>query len=72
MDWDPLIHTLSVIFAIAGGLFSLGGWRARKAEPEGPGESKPVSRSHVLYMVAYLFMSLSIFLFALRGLLFRT
>ena len=70
LDWNNLLHTLSIVLAIAGGIFSLAGWWVRKREPEG--EPNPRAWSHILTIVAYILMSLSIFLFALRGLLFST
>ena len=70
LDWSNLLHTLSIVLAIAGGIFSLAGWWMRKREPEP--KTNRAALSHVLTIIAYILMSLSIFLFALRGLLFST
>lgn len=70
MDWSSLLHTLSIVLAVAGGISGLAGWRVRKREPVR--ERSPAVVSQFLTMLAYVLMSLSIFFLALRGLLFST
>ena len=70
MDWNSLLHILSIILAVSGGLSSLAGWLMRNKAADR--ESKRAPPSQILTMLAYVLMSLSIFFFALRGLLFST
>ena len=67
MDWDNLLYTLAIVLAVAGGISSLAGWKMRKKEPA-PESTRPAP-AHILTMLAYILMSLSIFFVALRGLL---
>ena len=70
LSWDSLLHLLSIGFAVAGGISSLAGWRLRRRESGRETTQAPLS--HILTMLAYILMSLSIFFVALRGLLFST
>lgn len=70
MDWDNLLYTLAIVLAVAGGISSLASWKMRKKEPA-PESTRPAP-AHILTMLAYILMSLSIFFVALRGLLSPT
>lgn len=70
MDWDNLLYTLAIVLAVAGGILSLAGWKMRNKEPA-PESTRPAP-AHILTMLAYILMSLSIFFVALRGLLSPT
>jgi len=70
LDWNNLLYIVSIVLAVAGGISSLAGWKMRKREPSP--ESTRATPAHMLTMLSYILMSLSIFFVALRGLLFST
>ena len=69
-DWQNFLWWAAVATAVTGGVVSTSAyvinWRGQDGK-EGDMELK--QKIHVLYLVSYIFMSVSIFFIALRGLL---
>ncbi len=65
-DWLQLLWTLAVASAVGGGVVSLIAFYVGRKRPQDEATKK---RSHVLYLLSYALMSISIFFIAFRGLL---
>ena len=65
-DWLHFLWTLAVASAVGGGVVSLIAFYISRKGPEDEAAKK---RSHVLYLLSYVLMSISIFFIAFRGLL---
>ncbi len=65
-DWLHFLWTLAVASAVGGGVVSLIAFYVGRKDPENEATKK---RSHVLYLLSYVLMSISIFFIAFRGLL---
>lgn len=65
-DWLQFLWTLAVASAVGGGVVSLIAFYVGRKGPENEATKK---RSHVLYLLSYVLMSISIFFIAFRGLL---
>jgi hypothetical protein len=66
MDWANVFWGASVFSAVVGGGVSLVAFTVSKRGNNGEKERRKV---HILYLVSYIFMSVSIFIIAFRGLL---
>ncbi len=64
--WLNLFWTLAVASAVGGGVVSLIAYYVGRKRPQDEATKK---RSHVLYLLSYVLMSISIFFIAFRGLL---
>lgn len=66
MDWPGTLRWVAIVAAVAGGAASLGAFVLGRR----PGGGERHRRgAHVLYLVSYLLMSLSVFFLALGGIL---
>jgi len=65
-DWLQFLWTLAVASAVGGGIVSLIAFNVSRKRPQDEAAKK---RSHVLYLLSYVLMSISIFFIAFRGLL---
>jgi hypothetical protein len=69
-DWQNFLWWAAVVMAVAGGVVSTTAYVIGRRDRGGKnGDKKLKNKTHVLYLVSYIFMSISIFLIALRGLL---
>jgi hypothetical protein len=66
MDWPGTLRWVAIVAATAGGMASLGAF-ALGRRPDGGERHR--RGAHILYLVSYLLMSLSIFFLALAGIL---
>ncbi len=65
-DWLHFLWTLAVASAVGGGVVSLIAYYVGRMGPEDEATKK---RSHILYLLSYVLMSISIFFIAFRGLI---
>lgn len=63
IDWDQLLWWLMVIAAVGGGVLSVAAYWFQRASPE---SRKTGDR---MYIVSYVLMSISVLLFAARGMI---
>ena len=66
IDWIGLLWKASVVCAVFGGCCSLAAFIVSKRNGD-DGTSR--QKAHVIYLVSYILMSMSIFFMAFRGLL---
>ena len=66
MDWLALLWIAAVTSALAGGVASTAAYWTRRRNPT---DERAHHRSHILYLLSYILMSISVFFVALRGLI---
>jgi hypothetical protein len=65
-DWQDAFWYAAIVMALAGGGASIVAFVVRS---KGGGGDETARKAHILYLVSYIFMSVSIFFIAFRGLL---
>ncbi len=65
-DWLQFLWTLAVASAVGGGVVSLIAFYVGR---KGSGDEAAQKRSHVMYLLSYVLMSISVFFIAFRGLI---
>lgn len=64
-DWQGALWYAAIGTAVAGGIVSLSAFFLRTRHSDDPESSR---KAHILYLISYILMSISIFFMAFRGL----